>query len=75
MTRLHIEALEDRALPSLNYTGSFPRGGSAPGPGDGRFHNDGHLDPAMASYYDGDVRVLQQRRPSRAGDRPGMDRD
>jgi Calx-beta domain-containing protein/VCBS repeat protein len=56
--RLNVEVLEDRALPSLNYAGSFPVGNLPQAVVTADFNNDGHLDLATANYYDGDVSVL-----------------
>src|SRR5262245_20439128 len=55
---LNVEVLEDRALPSLHYAGSFPVGNLPQAVVTADFNNDGHLDLATANYYDGDVSVL-----------------
>src|SRR5262249_26467258 len=56
--RLNVEVLEDRALPSLSYAGSFPVGNLPQAVVTADFNNDGRLDLATANYYDGDVSVL-----------------
>src|SRR5262245_60461989 len=56
--RLNVEVLEDRALPSLNYAGSFPVGNLPQAVVTADFNNDGRLDLATANYYDGDMSVL-----------------
>src|SRR5262245_61553460 len=56
--RPSLESLEDRALPSLSYPGSFPVGNLPQAVVTADFNNDGHLDVATANYYDGDVSVL-----------------
>jgi hypothetical protein len=55
---LNVEVLEDRALPSLIYTNSFPVGNLPQAVVTADFNTDGHLDVATANYYDGNVSVL-----------------
>ena len=56
--RLHVEALEDRCLPSFSPAASFPVGANPQAVVTADFNNDGHLDLATANPATSTVSVL-----------------
>src|SRR5215204_2130442 len=57
-TRLHVEALDDRCLPSFSPATSFPVGTNPQAVVTADFNNDGHLDLATADPGSHSVSVL-----------------